>query len=299
MDYQKVYNDLVSFRILNPLVKSEDLYTEDHHIVPSCLSGPDEPDNLVRLTAREHFIAHRLLSKIHPYHAGLAYAILFMSRLQNRKIYSREYDRLKDLASRSVRLRWEDPKFREMMSAVNSKVAKQLWNDPRFKSMMTSQVIARWEDPEYRKIAASRSKQQWEDPKFKETMSLSNKRRWKDPKFKEMMTSRSKELWEDPEYRSKTKEARSDWLKERNGCPWLMPNSLKTKNVWSLAQVFWDLSKNNPNALETYSIKEFCRIFNEGKNINIFNGMHKRFVQNNWVPGLDPNWVNEFGHIRY
>lgn len=36
-------------------------YTETHHIIPKSLGGTDEATNLVVLTAREHFICHRLL----------------------------------------------------------------------------------------------------------------------------------------------------------------------------------------------------------------------------------------------
>jgi hypothetical protein len=38
-------------------------YTESHHILPRSLGGSDAPDNLVDLTAREHFICHWLLTK--------------------------------------------------------------------------------------------------------------------------------------------------------------------------------------------------------------------------------------------
>jgi len=40
-------------------------YTERHHIVPRSLSGSDDKDNLVDLTAKEHFICHWLLIKMH------------------------------------------------------------------------------------------------------------------------------------------------------------------------------------------------------------------------------------------
>jgi len=41
-----------------------DSYTESHHIVPRSLGGSDEADNLVNLTAREHFVCHWLLVKM-------------------------------------------------------------------------------------------------------------------------------------------------------------------------------------------------------------------------------------------
>jgi len=39
-------------------------YFEKHHIIPKSLGGSNSSDNLVSLTAREHFICHRLLVKI-------------------------------------------------------------------------------------------------------------------------------------------------------------------------------------------------------------------------------------------
>ena len=41
-----------------------DSYTESHHIVPRSLGGGDDMDNLVNLTAREHFICHWILVKM-------------------------------------------------------------------------------------------------------------------------------------------------------------------------------------------------------------------------------------------
>lgn len=40
-------------------------YTENHHIIPKSMGGTDEPDNLVLLTGREHWVAHLLLFKIY------------------------------------------------------------------------------------------------------------------------------------------------------------------------------------------------------------------------------------------
>lgn len=38
-------------------------YVEKHHIIPKSLGGSNLPDNIVQLTAKEHFICHRLLTK--------------------------------------------------------------------------------------------------------------------------------------------------------------------------------------------------------------------------------------------
>jgi hypothetical protein len=39
-------------------------YSELHHIIPKSLGGSNDPTNLVRLSAREHFICHMLLPKM-------------------------------------------------------------------------------------------------------------------------------------------------------------------------------------------------------------------------------------------
>ncbi len=40
-------------------------YFERHHIVPKAFGGTNQPSNLVKLTYREHFLAHWLLVKMH------------------------------------------------------------------------------------------------------------------------------------------------------------------------------------------------------------------------------------------
>lgn len=56
-------------------------YSEVHHILPRSLGGGDEPSNLVKLTYREHFLAHWLLTKIYDGAArsAMVYALHCMS----------------------------------------------------------------------------------------------------------------------------------------------------------------------------------------------------------------------------
>lgn len=46
-------------------VRELDSHTEIHHIIPKSLGGSNSISNLTSLTAREHFICHWLLTKIH------------------------------------------------------------------------------------------------------------------------------------------------------------------------------------------------------------------------------------------
>lgn len=72
MNYQRIYDQLIA----RAVGRSINEYTESHHIVPRCMGGSDEGSNLVRLTAEEHFVAHKLLVKIHPNNGKLAFAML-------------------------------------------------------------------------------------------------------------------------------------------------------------------------------------------------------------------------------
>lgn len=62
MDYRKIYDALIQ-RCKSR--KKPPGYVELHHIRPRSMRGGDDAENLVYLTAREHFIAHWLLWRIH------------------------------------------------------------------------------------------------------------------------------------------------------------------------------------------------------------------------------------------
>ena len=61
-----------------------DEYHERHHIVPKCLGGTDEKENLIDLFAREHFEAHRLLALENPENDSLAYAWTMMAFVKDK-----------------------------------------------------------------------------------------------------------------------------------------------------------------------------------------------------------------------
>lgn len=70
-------------------------YTEKHHILPRSMGGSDSADNLVDLTPKAHFLAHRLLAKM--YGGRMWAALAYMSRGNTKSakgvhITSRVYD---------------------------------------------------------------------------------------------------------------------------------------------------------------------------------------------------------------
>ena len=61
MNYKKIYDMIIENRLKNKY----NGYTEEHHIIPKSCGGSDNKNNLVSLSAREHFICHLLLTKIY------------------------------------------------------------------------------------------------------------------------------------------------------------------------------------------------------------------------------------------
>lgn len=94
--YTKWYFNIIYQRKANDL---ENIYKENHHIIPSSLGGSDDSDNRVYLTAREHFVCHALLCKMFKQDTfewyKMHHAFLYMkcsssnqSRYFNSKLYS-------------------------------------------------------------------------------------------------------------------------------------------------------------------------------------------------------------------
>ena len=86
--YTTCYNNII--QQAQSRVLSADIYTEKHHIIPRSLGGNDSPDNLVRLTAREHFICHVLLTKmtVGLHKRSMAYAAWQMTHIVGRSRYT-------------------------------------------------------------------------------------------------------------------------------------------------------------------------------------------------------------------
>ena len=90
MDYQKIYNNLIE-RSKNRYLEG---YGEKHHILPRCLGGLDNKENLVDLYPEEHYLAHLLLCKMYPGNQKLLYAAMNMttgSMINNGKRNNKAY----------------------------------------------------------------------------------------------------------------------------------------------------------------------------------------------------------------
>jgi hypothetical protein len=80
MNYSKLYNQLIEKATNRLPIES---YYEKHHINPKCLGGNNSKDNIVKLTAREHFLAHWLLARMYPENSKVVFAFYMMCRVKS------------------------------------------------------------------------------------------------------------------------------------------------------------------------------------------------------------------------
>ena len=140
MNYQAIYIRLIS-------TKTKRIgYVEKHHILPRCLGGTDDKENIVELYPDEHYLAHLLLCKIYPKNQKLLYAAMNMttgSMINNGKRTNKAYG-------------WLRRQYAESMSGDNNPNRK---------------------NPELQKLAALKRTGQKRTEETKTKMSMSQKGR--------------------------------------------------------------------------------------------------------------------------
>lgn len=94
MNYERLYNSIIERRRDN----SPQGYIERHHIIPVSFGGTDDENNIVSLTAREHFLCHLLMVKMFEktdnfYKALFAFMMMSVSSKNQNRITSRVFER--------------------------------------------------------------------------------------------------------------------------------------------------------------------------------------------------------------
>jgi hypothetical protein len=123
MQYERIYNQIVE-RARTRVLEG---YSERHHIIPKCMGGTNDKSNLVKLTAKEHFICHMLLCRIYPDTKKLWYAVHAMSvksgsgrEGRNYRVSSRQYAEIKSNLSLLMKVRGFSEETRKKLSVARS-----------------------------------------------------------------------------------------------------------------------------------------------------------------------------------
>jgi hypothetical protein len=97
MNHKLLYQNIINKSKSQNRCK-KDSYFEKHHIFPKCLGGDNSSDNIVLLTAKEHFVCHHLLCFIYPESKSLKFAFWAMCNQvsgdieRDYKVTSRTYE---------------------------------------------------------------------------------------------------------------------------------------------------------------------------------------------------------------
>lgn len=129
MDYGKIYEMFIKDRVGKQKITAS--YTERHHIVPRSLGGGNEPENIVILTARDHFFAHLLLAKIHG-----GPMLIALWRMSHKKSQGSKFRVVTSRQFNKIRM-----DYAQEMSKRFSGVPRPLWVRKKISESLKGRVI--------------------------------------------------------------------------------------------------------------------------------------------------------------
>lgn len=139
MDYRKIHDSIIE---RSRIREADNVYYERHHVIPRSLGGTNAKENIVKLSAREHFIIHRLLFKMTNDGAkrSMAYALhrMMFSKTGKRDVLSsRKYETA----------RKELHKFLKDTHASKT--------DPNYTEKHKARILKSWDDADDRRAEHS------------------------------------------------------------------------------------------------------------------------------------------------
>lgn len=196
--YLTWYNQLIDRAKSRSFPKHE--YSEKHHIIPRSLGGSNKKDNIVKLSAREHYIAHLLLYKFQadPKNKGkMAFALVYMAHGSNfpkrlkrtYKVNSKIYEAAKRASAEALKNRTVSEITKQKIREANARTKD-----------LRSEKLSGTNNPMYGKQHSEEMKQQ-----IAETM----RKYWDDEK-REKKSQQIKSLWQNEEWKKKILEERKN-----------------------------------------------------------------------------------------
>lgn len=304
MNYQKTYTNIVNRGIPRGLNKKElKGYYEKHHVIPKCLGGTNDKTNLVLLTGREHFIAHRLLTKIYKDNKSLFFALYQMSidKTKNRNLIvsSRTYDSLRKQFSvnqsgkNNPACRYE---VRNKISASNrGKISsfKGKKHTEKAKKMMSDSASIRCKgegNSRYGAVLTDETKKKISDSLTGRTSKLKGIPRTNEDCVK--IAKGIRDFYQ-TDLGCLERNKHRDRMKGYNIRPWQTPkvkNNISILTLWAKADVLYMLWMKNNKPKELIFSKLYNNITEDYEKPNRFKNILKKFISG-WVPVDDSEWV--------
>lgn len=192
--YSKWYELLIEKARARTLEKGT--YSEGHHVIPKSWGGNDKKDNIVRLLAREHYIAHALLWKMivpKQYHIKMTHAFNAMSIMKDGS-YNKPGYRINSRLFELVRLERIEY-LKTLKGPANPRWGKKRVLTQEEKDKRSASSKAKWQDPEYRALMIEKKRIYNESPEGKEKIkAVADRRRGvkRDPAIIEKAASKKR-----------------------------------------------------------------------------------------------------------
>ena len=208
MNYNKLYSRFIESIPLRSK-KTEQGY-EVHHILPVSLGGSKyKKANLIKLTCREHFIAHRILAKM--YRGNKKYKMIYaLKRMMDPgrcKITARTYQHIREQLVKTMKKQWKDPNGARRKGIIKmGRTIKEGWKDKDYRDHQSRvhKEYAQNNQEQY----SNEMKRRWQDPEFRAKVLAKRRKIYADPEWKKRTSLKRLAKWQDPEYRSKMHSAR-------------------------------------------------------------------------------------------
>jgi len=277
LNYQKIYSALVEKAKVRGLDKSKhEGYFEIHHIIPKCLGGSDDKENLVMFTGREHFVAHMLLWKAYPENVSLMRAAFLMANRKLSKINSKSYETLKIqvgiVASQSFC--GENNPFYGKKHTEETKLKFKL--RPSKKGEANPNFGKKYSEERRLQMSLSRQGIPWTEERRAAAVFPTGEDHHRFGK------THSTELLKQI----------SESLKARDQRPWenIATQTEESMTKWSMCDYYYDLWLY----FEKPGLKVFTKIYNQTHNddvsLSFFTNPRLKWLEG-WIPQEDPKWV--------
>lgn len=292
MNHAKHYNSLINKSKARGIDKSSiDGYFEAHHIVPRCMGGSDTSENLVLLTAKEHYIAHLLLHKMYPTNKKLLCAVNMMSghgKFKNYSINSRLYHKISE-NNAHIFSKENAPSFKDFTGQQFGRltvVSLAGWKQRERDGCYESRWLCECDCGEY-KEAAGKNLQQGNT----KSCGCLAKESYPRVKSEDWKSSRERNKENDVGFKS----GRSEWRCEKYDRPWKSTAIMKythNEDKWKNADYFYDCWKVfGGHGLSTHL---FHKMYKETHNDDIvvknYFSLLIAMFNKGWIPKEDVEW---------
>lgn len=184
--YSKYYFRIIDYRKSNPAVG----YVEKHHIIPKSLGGTNKKENIVVLSAREHFICHRLLVKMTTGREKMKMSYAVRCLVNRENVHQQRYK----INSRT---------YAAIISTTKNIISEYQSgeNNPYYGKKHSEEVRAKMRAKRALQEPPNLGKNFQHTAETKEKLRQANKKQFEDPMQIEMRKTRTLEQMKDPDRR--------------------------------------------------------------------------------------------------